>query len=205
MDVELQDFDFLGARMHGSFKACAGVGYAVFFMLSIAGSARSQTPSARDPRTSCAALLAGDPATMTNAPASASASDSARVRSPGAAVSIGAPQSGAPDILLEAAVQANEVRFASQPQVRVRLCWGGDTLRVVQRTNIPSPVVAGTTYRNVFVAVELLGNLNAACLTERIAAGRAPAARAGMDSASLGSCAFLGLTGAAGQQPARQP
>jgi hypothetical protein len=204
MDVELHASDFFGAGMRESLKACACFGYALLFMLSIASDAQSQTVSARDPGSTCAALLAGDATTSANAP-SANVSDSAGVRGNTATASSGTPQSGAPDILLEAAVQANEVRFAAQPQVRVRLCWGGDTLRVVQRTNIPSPVVAGTTYRNVFVAVELLGNLNAACLTERIAAGRESASVAATDSASPGSCAFLGLTGAAGQQPPRQP
>jgi hypothetical protein len=110
------------------------------------------------------------------------------------------------------------VRFASQPHVRVRLCWGGDTLRVVQRTNIPSPVVAGTTYRNVYVAVELVGRLNGQCLANAIGAGTrvgaappraATSAAAGTSAAGSGTsvsdCAFLGGSAGAGAQTPRSP
>ena len=147
----------------------------------------------------CAGLLADDPAPRVAAPA-----DSARPRSDTLAASVGGARTGAPDILLLASVQANEVRFATQPRVRVRLCWAGDTLTVVQRDNIPTPIVAGTTYRNVFVAVELLGRLNAECLIDWIST-RAPANRARSDSANSGSCAFLGARGAGGQLPAQSP
>lgn len=73
-----------------------------------------------------------------------------------------------PDIVLLASVHADQVRFASKPDIRVRLCWGGDSLRVVERTNLPSPVVAGTTYRDVFINLEILGHVNAACLASKI-------------------------------------
>jgi hypothetical protein len=165
--------------------------------------AYAQAPSGAS-RQTCAALLADDGGQATDAPSISS--DTTRVRSDSVAVSVGGARTGAPDIILLAQVQADEVRFASQPRVRVRLCWGGDTLRVVQRENLPSPVVAGTTYRNVYVAVELLGRLNAECLVDRIATGRTITVNARMaDSAGLGSCAFLGARAEGGQQPARPP
>jgi hypothetical protein len=109
--------------------------------------------------------------------------DSARVR--------GGNQSGSssPDIILLASVQADRLVFRAQPQIRVRLCWGGDSVHVIQRTNLPSPVVPGTTYRDVYINLEILGHLNAECLASRIT-------RAANDSsagASGGSCAGLDL------------
>src|SRR5204863_6305794 len=98
----------------------------------------------------------------------------------------------------------------SQPHVRVRLCWGGDTVRVVQRDNLPSPVVAGTTYRNVYIAVELIGRVNAECLADRIGVGnpqRPPPVQPNSvaTTASAGNCAFLGGSAAAGAANARPP
>jgi hypothetical protein len=104
--------------------------------------------------------------------------------------------------MLLVGIHADEVRFASQPHVRVRLCWGGDTVRVVQRDNLPSPIVPGTTYRNVYIAVELLGRVNAECLADKIGVGnRAPTT----PTATAGSCAFLGGTAATGAQNTRPP
>jgi hypothetical protein len=102
-------------------------------------------------------------------------------------------------------VHADEVRFAKQPNVRVRLCWGGDTLRVVQRENIPSPIVAGTTYRNVFVAVELIGRVNAECLADRIGVGNAGQSRPGGAATPVSNCAFLGGSAETGAQTSRPP
>ena len=48
---------------------------------------------------------------------------------------------------------------------------GATRVRVVQRDNLPSPVVAGTTYRNVYVAVELVGRVNAECLSNMLGVG----------------------------------
>ena len=165
----------------------------------------AQAPSGAASQLTCAALLADDgrPA-VTGAPSASP--DTARARSDSVAASIGGARTGAPDILLLAQVQANEVRFASQPRVRVRLCWGGDTLRVVQRENLPSPVVAGTTYRNVHVAVELLARLNAECAVSRISNARTPVVNAPLpDSANASACAFLGLRAEGGQQRTRPP
>jgi hypothetical protein len=137
-----------------------------------------------------------------------------------ASFGIGGARGGKADVVLWVGVHADQVRFASQPHVRVRLCWGGDTLRVVQRTNIPSPVVAGTTYRNVYVAVELVGRLNGECLANAIGVGSrtgatssgtpgaaAPprGAAANGSAASPSSCAFLGANAGAGAQSPRPP
>ena len=100
--------------------------------------------------------------------------------------SIGSRVNDSPDIVLLASVHADQVRFAKQPEIRVRLCWGGDSLRVIERTNLPSPVVAGTTYRDVFINLEILGHVNAACLASRITG-------AASDSTAKGSCAGLNL------------
>src|SRR5687767_4924936 len=176
---------------------------AIFCLIaSLAGgvtSMHAQITSGSQASQTCAGLLADDPA-----PGATPSPDTARPRTDTIAASIGGARTGSADILLLASVQANEVRFATQPRVRVRLCWAGDTLTVVRRDNLPTPVVAGTTYRNVFVAVELLGRLNAGCLLDRLAT-RAPANRARGDTANLGNCAFLGARAAGGQQPVQPP
>lgn len=74
-----------------------------------------------------------------------------------------------PTIILYASASAREVRFASQPQISVRLCGGvTDSVRVLERRNLPDPVQPGATYRDVFIAVEIIGRLNAECLARRI-------------------------------------
>ena len=162
-------------------------------------------------QSSCAAVLANDSTVGTHIgptdPTSRGRDTSARARADTAGFGVGGARTGPADVLLLVGVHADEVRFASQPRVRVRLCWGGDTVRVVQRDNLPSPVVPGTTYRNVYIAVELLGRINAECLAERIGVSAAapqkarPAnpAAAGAPT-SVGSCAFLGGAAATGAQ-----
>jgi hypothetical protein len=66
--------------------------------------------------------------------------------------------------MLFAAASAKEVTFNTQPEIRVRLCGGLDSLHVVERRNLPNPVVTGRTYRDVYVAVEIFGRLNADCI-----------------------------------------
>ncbi len=76
---------------------------------------------------------------------------------------------GAPTIILRASASAREVRFASQPQISIRLCGGIlDSVRILERRNLPDPVQPGVTYRDVFIAVEVLGHLNAQCLADRL-------------------------------------
>jgi hypothetical protein len=80
-----------------------------------------------------------------------------------------------PDIILLASIQASALTFHSQPRATVRFCWGngqGDTLRVIERTNLPSPIVAGTTYRDVRISVEILGHLDAVCLLRDLGIAR---------------------------------
>jgi hypothetical protein len=91
-------------------------------------------------------------------------------------------------VYLFAAVEAQEVRFVGQPKICVRLTGDVqlDSVRVVGRRNITSPVVSGTTYRNVYVAVEILGRLNADCISARITGTAAGAP-------SRDACASLGL------------
>jgi len=196
-----------GALLHGTLCMLAGTGLA-----------EAQVTAADANRTTCAALLANDssagarigPADSVNR----ARDTSARARTDTASFGIGGARTGPGDIILLVGVYADEVRFASQPHVRVRLCWGRDTLRVVQRENLPSPVVAGTTYRNVYVAVELIGRINAACLADRIGVGtppqgaqrtNPPAPRAAGAPSSVSNCAFLGGTAGAGAANPRPP
>lgn len=110
------------------------------------------------------------------------------------------------DVALYASASASEVRFARQPEIRVRLCGGLDSIRVVERRNIPSPVVAGTTYRDVYVAVEILGRIDAACLARRLGARPvgSDTTRAGMASMSP-DCASVTIGGAAAPPDSAAP
>jgi hypothetical protein len=166
----------------------------------------------------------GDSARMRSDSLNRSSPDSAsRNRLSGASFGIGGARSGQADIILWVGVHADQVRFAKQPQTRVRLCWGGDSLRIVQRENIPSPVVAGTTYRNVYVAVELIGRVNAECLADLIGvrsgaqtsqpratggnvARSSPQSAVAVGSGSSASnCAFLGGGAGAGARAPGTP
>jgi hypothetical protein len=198
-------------------KTYASLVCGTFCVLAGSGVAEGQAVTADASRTTCAALLASDVGTPARAqpspdPARRPADTAAqRTRSDTASVGIGGARTGPGDIILRAAVQAEQLRFGAQPRVRVRLCWAGDTLRVVQRDNLPSPVVAGTTYRNVYVAVELIGRLNAECLADRIGVrdtqprGAAQQAKPAPSPGSLGACAFLGAAAATGAQTPRPP
>jgi hypothetical protein len=87
-----------------------------------------------------------------------------------------------------ASVSAAEVRFVGSPKICVTLSGDAqlDSVRVTARRNITSPVVSGTTYRNVYVAVEIVGRLNAECIAGRITGQRA-------DSTNTARCASLGV------------
>lgn len=174
----------------------------------------AQTASTDANQQTCAALLSSDSSVGTRlgpGPGDSTGRDtSAGRRADSASFGVGGARSGKPNVYLFVGVHADEVRFAKQPNVRVRLCWGGDTLRVVQRTNLPSPVVAGTTYRNVYVAVELIGRLNGECLANAIGVGtqQTPRVGAGQSAStqqSASNCAFLGGNAAAGQANPRPP
>lgn len=174
---------------------------------------RAQVAASDANNQTCAALLSNDSSVgarvgpgLTDTTARLNATP--RARSDSASFGIGGARTGTtnPTVHLIVGVQADQVTFAKQPNVRVRLCWGGDTLRVVQRTNLPSPVVAGTTYRNVYVAVELIGRLNGQCLSNAIGVGNPQSQpRVGAASASAANCAFLGGNASTGQGSPRPP
>lgn len=87
------------------------------------------------------------------------------------------------DIAIIASASAREIRFASAPDIRVRLCGGLDSLRVIERRNLPDRVVAGQTYRDVYIAVEILGRVDAACLARKL--GVSPADTSGAPALTL--------------------
>lgn len=79
-------------------------------------------------------------------------------------------------IVIQAEVSAREVRFNRQPTVKVTLAYGTvDSVRVIERRNLPDPVEPGVTYRDVRIAVEILGHINAQCLSARITRQQLPA------------------------------
>lgn len=101
-------------------------------------------------------------------------------------------------IVLYASASAREVRFGSQPRISVRLCGAvTDSVRIVERRNLPDPVQPGVTYRDVYIAVEILGHLNAECLARRI--GGAP------ETAQPDVCASLRVRDSARAAPGRRP
>jgi hypothetical protein len=220
-DVELPVFRIIEATVREMSKKYAALVSGGLCICVASRVATAQTRAAADAdRPTCAALLANDSSTGSHLGPTDSAGrvrDTTRSRADSASFGIGGARNGAADILLLVGVHADQVTFAKQPHVRVRLCWGGDTLRVVQRDNLPSPVVAGTTYRNVYVAVELIGRVNAECLAERLGVADNGAARNQPASPSRGqaaaptaptsasSCAFLGGSAGAGAQNPRPP
>jgi hypothetical protein len=170
-----------------------------WFVVGSASLARAQALTRTDTNPSCAAVLANDSTVGTHITPSRTRDTLARSRVDTTSFGVGGARNGAADVLLLVGIHADEVRFASQPHLRVRLCWGGDTVRVVQRDNLPSPIVPGTTYRNVYIAIELLGRVNAECLADKIGVGnRAP-------PTSASSCAFLGGSAGTGAQGTSPP
>jgi len=179
--------------------------------------ARAQTTATADnDQRTCATLLANDSTAGTHIGPTDSAAHArdttSRSRPDTSSFGIGGARKGPGDVILLVGIHADQVKFAAQPHVRVRLCWGGDTLRVVQRDNLPSPIVPGTTYRNVYIAVELIGRVNAECLADRIGVGNNAAQNAARANApavaaptSASNCAFLGGSTRTGAQNARPP
>ena len=122
-------------------------------------------------------------------------SDSTTRRSTASGQQIGT----APDVIVRASVSARELTFRTQPHVSIRLCGGTlDSVRVIERRNLPTPVVAGTTYRDVYVAIEILGHLTGSCIANGVTrGGAAPSASA--------LCATLGIRDSAGARRAPAP
>jgi len=214
---------FLGSIMRETSKTYAALVCVASLFAMTPTLVRGQVAASGANNQTCAALLSNDssvgarvgPGVMDS---STRRDTTTRNRADSVSFGIGGARTGNPTIHLLVGVQADQVTFAKQPNVRVRLCWGGDTLRVVQRTNLPSPVVAGTTYRNVYVAVELIGRLNGECLSNAIGVGTAQSqtrTAAGQPAAgaqtavgtptSASNCAFLGGTAGAGAGTPRAP
>ena len=78
-------------------------------------------------------------------------------------------------VVVFAEATAGSVTFRGQPQLQVRLLGGLDSIHVLDRHNLPNPVVSGTTYRDVHVAVEIFGRVNADCIARTLAGQREPA------------------------------
>jgi hypothetical protein len=109
----------------------------------------------------------------------------------------GSAQDRGPAIILRASASAREVRFATQPRISVRLCGGVmDSVRVLERRNLPDPVRPGVTYRDVYIAVEILGHLNAECLAGRIT---------GAERGTAAACASIQVRDSAGAGARRPP
>ena len=65
------------------------------------------------------------------------------------------------DVEIVAHVAADEIRFDTQPDVRVRFPGTGrrDSRRETSRQNIDTPVQSAKTYRSVFVATRISSRL----------------------------------------------
>ena len=98
-------------------------------------------------------------------------------------------------VLQRASFQAAEVTFRTQPRASVRVdgCTGLPAVRVVERRNLPERVEPGVTYRDVSIAVEIVGRAEASCL----------AALAG--DAALAAALGGGCTSAEGARPPAPP
>ncbi|HJP86444.1 MAG TPA: hypothetical protein VJ852_10670 [Gemmatimonadaceae bacterium] len=204
--------------MRETSKTYAALMCGALFVVARPATTRAQMSATDNNQPTCAALLSDSAAGARVGPTDSTTrrDTTGRARADSVSFGIGGARTGNPTVHLLVGVHADEVRFAKQPHVRVRLCWGGDTLRVIQRDNLPSPVVAGTTYRNVYVAVELIGRLNGECLSNAIGVGNAQTQRADATTAaaanptavaqtSASNCAFLGGTAGAGANNPRPP
>jgi len=101
------------------------------------------------------------------------------------------------DVMIIASVSMDELRFNSEPKARLRVlgCGEREGLRVLERRNLPERVQPGVTYRDVYVSVQIMGALNAACI----------AALAGDTTASRGAVPGACVTVGAGRAPAAPP
>jgi hypothetical protein len=144
-----------------------------------------------------------------SAPASVTGRRAADSTMAGSVTTRAQPAAVAPSIILRAAAHARSIRFGAQPEIRVRLCHGLDSVRVTERRNLPTPIVAGRVYQDVYIAMELLAHVDGACLADRIlprtAAVAAPPAAAGDTTRLPGAtgaasvrCASLSLRSTAG-------
>lgn len=115
----------------------------------------------------------------TSVAARAQSPDSVRTDTARRVAPPGTPLAGADHgtVVLFASASAREVQFRSQPRIVVRLCGAvTDSVHVIERRNLPERVQPGVTYRDVYIAVEIIGHLNAECLGQRIGTSTTPAA-----------------------------
>ena len=68
-------------------------------------------------------------------------------------------------VVVRASVTAAEVTFRDAPRAEARVSGcAGPAVRVLDRRNLPSRVEPGVTYRDVYIAVEIVGRVEATCL-----------------------------------------
>jgi len=111
---------------------------------------------------------------------------SAQAAAPCAAVDSARSDTAGAEVRIIASVTIAELRFDARPRATVRTsgCGGtGSPVRVIERRNLPERVEPGVTYRDVYVAVEILGRVESACIAAlaadaSLAGVCAPAARA---------------------------
>lgn len=119
---------------------------------------------------------------------------------PAQATVVQVPDSARAAIVLYAAVSANQVTFGAQPRISVQLRGGTlDSVHVLERRNLPDPVVPGATYRNVYVAVEILGHVNANCVSRLLGASSAPVSQPARADSS--ACAGITVRDSVGRRP----
>jgi hypothetical protein len=70
-------------------------------------------------------------------------------------------RSSEPDVEIVASAAADELRFDTEPRVRVRFPGTGerDSQQVTRRQNLDKPVEPGKTYRRVFAATRISSRL----------------------------------------------
>jgi len=103
--------------------------------------------------------------------------------------------------MIVASASIQELRFDREPNARLRVlgCGEREGLRVLERRNLPERVQPGVTYRDVYVSVQILGALNAACIAAL--AGDTTAAR----GATPGACVTVGAGRASAPPPPAPP
>lgn len=93
------------------------------------------------------------PSTARGQAAAAPCADSARGDTAGAVA------------VIRASVRMAEVTFRTEPRASARLTGcAGPPVRVLERRNLPERVESGATYRDVYIAVEIVGRVEAQCI-----------------------------------------
>lgn len=157
-----------------------------------AATARAQQPSLIQPDSTACPTPARDTSGAATAARDSTSSRQDRRDS------LATPRQEHAAIVLRASASAREIRFAKQPRIRVRLCGGVlDSVRVLERRNLPDPVQPGTTYRDVYIAVEILGHLNADCLAAKLGVSQRP-------SPSSDVCASVSVNDSSGARRTQQ-